>query len=148
MSVLSAMEGLDVATKQLKPLVVPLTVLVLAGLFLVQRRGTGRVAAVFGPTMLLWFAVIGVLGARGIALEQPTHPSVLTAIDPRHALSFLLAQGATAFFVLGSVVLVVTGGEALYADLGHFGATPIRLAWYLVVFPALLLNYLGQGVLM
>ena len=147
-SVLSAMEGLDVATTELKPLVVPLTVLVLAGLFVVQRRGTGRVAAVFGPTMLLWFAVIGVLGARGIALEQPTHPSVLTAIDPRLALSFMLSQGATAFFVLGSVVLVVTGGEALYADLGHFGAPPIRIAWYLVVFPALLLNYLGQGVLM
>jgi KUP system potassium uptake protein len=147
-SVLSAMEGMEVATPALKPLVVPLTVLVLAGLFLVQRRGTERVAAVFGPIMLVWFAVIGVLGAHRIAIEVPTHPSVLGAIDPRLALSFLHAQGTTAFFVLGSVVLVVTGGEALYADLGHFGATPIRIAWYAVVFPALVLNYLGQGVLM
>jgi KUP system potassium uptake protein len=147
-SVLSAIEGLDVATAELKPLVVPLTVVVLAGLFVLQRRGTGRVAAVFGPTMLLWFAVIGFLGAHRIALEQPTHPSVLTAIDPRHAIAFLRAEGAPAFFVLGAVVLVVTGGEALYADLGHFGAPPIRLAWYLAVFPALVLNYLGQGVLM
>jgi len=147
-SVLSAMEGLTVATAALEPLVVPLTVLILAGLFLVQKRGTERVATVFGPTMLVWFAVIGVLGARSIALEQPTHPSVLTALDPRLAFSFLVSQGATAFFVLGSVVLVVTGGEALYADMGHFGARPIRFAWYLVVFPALVLNYLGQGVLM
>jgi KUP system potassium uptake protein len=147
-SVLSAMEGLDVATKALEPLVVPLTVIVLAGLFLVQRRGTGRVATVFGPTMLVWFAVIGVLGARSILNEQPTHPSVLNAIDPRLAISFLVSRGATAFFVLGSVVLVVTGGEALYADLGHFGAPPIRIAWYAVVFPGLVLNYLGQGVLM
>ena len=147
-SVLSAMEGLEVATTALQPLVVPLTVLILAALFLVQKHGTGRVAAVFGPTMLVWFLTIGVLGARSVLLEQPGHPSVLSALDPRIGLSFLLTQGPTAFFVLGSVVLVVTGGEALYADMGHFGAGPIRIAWYLVVFPALILNYLGQGVLM
>jgi KUP system potassium uptake protein len=147
-SVLSAMEGLEVATPALAPLVVPLTVLILAALFLVQKRGTARVAAVFGPTMLVWFLVIGALGARSVWLEQPGHPSVLTALDPRIGLSFLLDQGATAFFVLGAVVLVVTGGEALYADMGHFGAGPIRVAWYLVVFPALILNYLGQGVLL
>jgi KUP system potassium uptake protein len=147
-SVLSAMEGLSVATDALDPLVVPLTVVVLAALFLVQKRGTSRVARVFGPTMLVWFAVIGGLGARSILLEQPGHPSVLTALDPRVGLSFLLGQGTVAFLVLGSVVLVVTGGEALYADLGHFGAKPIRIAWYLIVFPALVLNYLGQGVLL
>jgi len=147
-SVLSAMEGLEVATTALDPVVVPLTVVILAGLFLVQRHGTGRVAAVFGPAMLLWFVTIGVLGARAVWLEQPGHPSVLGALDPRVGLEFLLTQGPTAFLVLGSVVLVVTGGEALYADMGHFGAGPIRIAWYAVVFPALILNYLGQGVLM
>jgi KUP system potassium uptake protein len=147
-SVLSAMEGLEVATTAFEPLVVPLTVVVLAALFLVQKRGTGRVAAVFGPLMLVWFVVIGALGARSIAAEDASHPSVLHALDPTHALGFLAAQGAGALFVLGSVVLAVTGAEALYADMGHFGARPIRVAWYAVVFPALLLNYLGQGVLL
>ncbi|MEW6269495.1 MAG: potassium transporter Kup, partial [Thermodesulfobacteriota bacterium] len=147
-SVLSAMEGLEVATTAFEPLVVPLTVVVLAALFLVQKRGTGRVAAVFGPAMLVWFVVIGALGARSIALEQATHPSVLHALDPRHGLALLASRGSDALFVLGSVVLVVTGCEALYADLGHFGARPIRVAWYAIVFPALVLNYFGQGVLL
>jgi len=147
-SVLSAMEGLQVATSALEPLVVPFTVVILAALFAVQKHGTGRVAAVFGPAMLVWFVTIGALGARAVLLEQPGHPTVWGALDPRVGLSFLLAQGTTAFFVLGAVVLVVTGAEALYADMGHFGAGPIRIAWYAVVFPALILNYLGQGVLM
>jgi KUP system potassium uptake protein len=147
-SVLSAMEGLNVVTATAEPFVVPLTVLVLAGLFLVQRHGTARVASVFGPTMLVWFAVIGALGLNAVVHEQAGHPSVWSALDPRTAVAFLVTEGAAAFFVLGSVVLVVTGGEALYADLGHFGAQPIRVAWYLVVFPALVLNYMGQAVLM
>ena len=147
-SVLSAMEGLKVVTVELEPLILPLTVAILIGLFVVQQHGTARVARVFGPAMLVWFATIGALGAWAVIHEQPGHPSVWNALDPRTAVAFLASQGATAFFVLGSVVLVVTGGEALYADLGHFGAPPIRLAWYGVVFPALVLNYLGQGVLM
>ncbi len=147
-SVLSAMEGLEVATTAFKPWVVPLTVLILAALFLVQKRGTGPVAAVFGPAMLVWFVAIGVLGARSIVLERATHPSVLHAVDPRYGLRVLFTDFGTAGLVLGSVVLVVTGSEALYADLGHFGARPIRLAWYAVVFPALILNYFGQGVLL
>jgi KUP system potassium uptake protein len=147
-SVLSAMEGLNVVTAELEPLVLPLTVVILAGLFLVQRHGTARVASVFGPAMLVWFVVIGALGANAVWHEQPGHPSVWSALDPRVAIGFLSTQGLAAFLVLGSVVLVVTGGEALYADLGHFGAPPIRLAWYCVVFPGLVLNYLGQGVLM
>lgn len=147
-SVLSAMEGLNVVTATAEPFVVPLTVLILAGLFLVQQRGTARVASVFGPAMLVWFLVIGLLGANAVVHEQPGHPSVWSALDPRTAIAFLAAEGAVAFFVLGSVVLVVTGAEALYADLGHFGAMPIRIAWYFIVFPALVLNYMGQAVLM
>ncbi|MBM4244774.1 MAG: potassium transporter Kup [Deltaproteobacteria bacterium] len=147
-SVLSAMEGLKVVTTKAEPFVVPLTVAILAGLFAVQRRGTARVASVFGPAMLVWFAVIGALGANAVLHEQPGHPSVWSALDPRTPVAFIAAEGATSFFVLGSVVLVVTGAEALYADLGHFGARPIRTAWYLAVFPALVLNYMGQAVLM
>jgi len=147
-SVLSAMEGLTVVTARAEPFVVPLTVAILATLFAVQHRGTARVARVFGPAMLVWFAVIGALGANAVLHEQPGHPSVWSALDPRTSIAFLAAEGTTAFFVLGSVVLVVTGAEALYADLGHFGALPIRVAWYLVVFPALVLNYMGQAVLM
>jgi KUP system potassium uptake protein len=147
-SVLSAMEGLNVVTAEAEPLVVPLTVAILAGLFAVQHRGTARIASVFGPAMLVWFAVIGALGANAILHEQAGHPSVWSALDPRTSIAFLAVESTTAFFVLGSVVLVVTGAEALYADLGHFGAVPIRIAWYLVVFPALVLNYMGQAVLM
>jgi KUP system potassium uptake protein len=143
-SVLSAMEGLESATPALKPLVLPLTCAVLVGLFAIQRRGTGSVGALFGPVMALWFATIGVLGAAQIA----RNPSVLAALSPLHGAAFFAAHGARGTLVLGAVVLAVTGGEALYADMGHFGPRPIRLAWILVVMPALVLNYFGQGALM
>ncbi len=142
-SVLGAMEGLSVATHAFEPFVVPVSVGVLVGLFLVQRRGTARVGAVFGPVMLVWFAVIATLGVRGVLMA----PEVLGALDPRHAAAFLRERGGEAFLVLGAVFLVVTGGEALYADMGHFGRTPIRLGWFTIVLPALLLNYYGQGAL-
>ncbi|MFT3921599.1 MAG: KUP/HAK/KT family potassium transporter [Myxococcales bacterium] len=139
-SVLSAVEGLEVATPRIRPLVIPISVLILVGLFAVQKRGTGRIGALFGPMVTLWFAMIAALGAPWIMRE----PRVLMAIDPRHAVH-LLIESAHGFTVLGSVVLCVTGGEALYADLGHFGRRPIRWAWYVVVFPALLMSYFGQG---
>jgi KUP system potassium uptake protein len=140
-SVLSAIEGLEVATSAAKPVVLPLTIAILFGLFVVQRWGTGGIGKVFGPVTLTWFVVISVLGARQIV----ANPEVLFAIDPRHAVQFFATNGGLGFLVLGSVFLVVTGGEALYADMGHFGRSPIRRAWYLVVFPALLLCYFGQG---
>lgn len=140
-SVLSAVEGLGVAAPSLRGFVVPFTVTILVALFLVQRLGTGRVGHLFSPITFLWFVSLGALGVRGI-LEQP---AVLEAFHPIWALRFLYAQGTGAFFVLGAVFLAVTGVEALYADMGHFGVGPIRLAWYVVVFPALLLNYVGQG---
>ena len=143
-SVLSAVEGLEVATSARKPVVLPLTIAILLGLFVVQRRGTAGIGRVFGPMTLVWFAVIAVLGARQILAS----PDVLLAIDPRHAIRFFVQNGGHGFLVLGSVVLVVTGGEALYADMGHFGRRPIRFAWYAIVFPALLLNYFGQGALL
>ncbi len=143
-SVLSAMEGLEVATPVFSPFVVPITVAVLVVLFSVQRFGTARVGAMFGPVMLLWFVVIALLGVVHIVQE----PHVLMAIDPRHAVQFFFANRGRGFLVLGAVFLAVTGGEALYADMGHFGARPIRLAWFLLVFPALTLNYLGQGALL
>jgi KUP system potassium uptake protein len=147
-SVLSAVEGLQVATHTFEPYVVPTTLLILLALFWVQRRGTAKVAAVFGPTILLWFAVIGGLGLARILQQAPDHPSVFAAVNPGHALSFLAANGAIGFLALSSVVLVVTGGEALYADMGHFGARPIRVAWFAVALPGLLLNYFGQGALL
>ena len=143
-SVLSAIEGLHVATSALTPVVLPLTVGVLLALFLAQKFGTGGIGRVFGPTTLAWFAVISLLGARQVL----AYPEVLHAIDPRYGFRFLLENGSHGFLVLGSVFLVVTGGEALYADMGHFGRGPIRLGWYTVVFPALLLNYFGQGALL
>ena len=143
-SVLSAMEGLEVATPALKPVVVPLACAVLAGLFALQRRGTGAIGRMFGPVMLLWFAVIAFLGLRQIV----ANPAVLVALNPLCAVRFFASQGAHAFVVLGSVVLVVTGGEALYADLGHFGRPPIRAAWFGLVMPSLVLNYFGQGALL
>lgn len=143
-SVLSAVEGLSVAAPALDPAVVPLTILILVGLFAVQHRGTGRVGAVFGPIVLLWFAALAALGLRGI-LEAP---AVLAAAHPAHALQFFADHGVLGFLVLGTVFLVVTGGEALYADLGHFGARPIRLGWFAVALPGLLLNYFGQGALL
>ena len=147
-SVLSAVEGLGVATHTFDPFILPITIAILIAIFAVQRRGTEGIGAVFGPAMLLWFVVLGFLGLRKILLQHPDHVSVLEAIHPGWALDFMTHAGGGAFFVLGSVVLVITGGEALYADMGHFGKRPIRLAWYGVVLPGLLLNYFGQGVLL
>ncbi|MFO1057753.1 MAG: potassium transporter Kup [Dongiaceae bacterium] len=143
-SVLSAVEGLKVATPLLDPYVLPITVVLLIGLFLIQSHGTGRVGNFFGPIVLLWFVVLAVLGVAQVVRV----PSVLLALDPRHGLSLLLANPREGFILLGSVVLAVTGAEALYADMGHFGRAPIRAAWLWLVFPALLLNYFGQGALL
>ncbi len=143
-SVLGALEGIDVATPALVRFVVPLAVIILVGLFMVQRRGTARVGRIFGPIMVLWFVAIAALGLSGIARE----PDVLRALWPGYAIRFFLQDGFKGFLILGSVVLVLTGGEALYADMGHFGRRPIRLAWFGMVFPALLLNYFGQGALL
>jgi KUP system potassium uptake protein len=144
-SVLSAVEGLKVDAPALAPAVVPLTVVILIVLFLVQRRGTGFIGGIFGPIMLAWFLTIAILGIRGIMLA----PGILAAFNPMHALEFLLyAPARIAFAVLGATFLAVTGGEAMYADMGHFGRTPIRLAWFAIVLPALFLNYFGQGALL
>ncbi|HEY6138684.1 MAG TPA: potassium transporter Kup [Thermoanaerobaculia bacterium] len=143
-SVLSAVEGLDVATPMFKPYIVPITLAVLVLLFVVQRIGTAKVGAMFGPVMMIWFAVIAAIGVAQIVRA----PHVLTAIDPLWAIRFFAANHVTGYLVLGAVFLAVTGGEALYADMGHFGARPIRIAWFAIVFPALLINYLGQGALM
>jgi len=142
-SVLSAVEGLDVATPVLKPYIVPITIAILVLLFLGQRHGTARVGTAFGPVMLLWFAVLAVLGTSHVI----RHPSVVLAVAPHHAVAFFSRNGLSGMLVLGSVFLVVTGGEALYADMGHFGRRPIRLSWFTLVLPALLLNYFGQGAL-
>src|SRR5512141_370713 len=142
-SVLSAIEGLSVVTPRFEHLVVPITCLILIGLFMIQRRGTGQVGALFGPVMVIWFATLAALGA--ISITQT--PGVLRAIDPSYALRFAVAQPGAAFLLLSAVFLAITGGEALYADMGHFGARPIRVAWYGLVCPALLVNYFGQGPL-
>ncbi|MGE5157225.1 MAG: potassium transporter Kup [Gemmatimonas sp.] len=143
LSVLSAIEGLKLVTLSLEPYVVPITVLILLALFSVQSRGTARVASFFGPIMLVWFAVIG--GAGIVAIAH--HPVVLFAFNPLYAVSFMLHHGLIGFVTLGAVFLAVTGAEALYADLGHFGKRPIQIAWLFIVLPALALNYLGQGAL-
>ncbi|HEY8080302.1 MAG TPA: potassium transporter Kup [Labilithrix sp.] len=144
-SVLSAVEGLkETSTIFSKPVVVAITIAILVALFAAQRRGTAGVGAVFGPAMLIWFATIGGLGAWWIA----KNPSVLAALSPTYAVSFFIAHGKHGFLVLGAVVLCITGGEALYADMGHFGRRPIRAAWFFIVFPALILNYFGQGALL
>ncbi len=143
-SVLSAVEGLEVATPALKPYVVPLTIIVLVGLFVFQRRGTGGIGALFGPVVCVWFTVLAVLGIMNIAHE----PAVVRALNPVHAFDFIRATPWLGFLALGGVFLVVTGSEALYADMGHFGRRPIQLAWFALVFPALVLNYLGQGALL
>jgi KUP system potassium uptake protein len=140
-SVMSAVEGLEVATPVVAPFVVPITTLLLIGLFLLQRRGTGGVGALFGPVMMVWFLVIGLLGIHGILKA----PGVLAGLNPLHALTFFLENKVPAFLALGAIFLVETGGEALYADMGHFGRKPIRLAWFTLVLPCLLLNYFGQG---
>jgi KUP system potassium uptake protein len=143
-SVLSAVEGVSVAAPALSHVVAPITVVILFLLFLFQKRGTATVGAVFGPIMLVWFFSIALLGVRGLALE----PGILRSVDPRHAVLFFVHHRGHGFLVLGAVVLVLTGGEALYADMGHFGRRPIRLAWLSVAMPALLLNYMGQGAML
>ena len=144
-SVLSAVEGLKIDAPSLTPLVVPITVAILLGLFLVQRKGTGFIGSIFGPVMLIWFAAIGLMGVAGIWRA----PIVLEAINPIYAFTFLLHAGPViAFAVLGAAFLAVTGGEAMYADMGHFGAAPIRLGWFALVLPCLTLNYFGQGGLL
>jgi KUP system potassium uptake protein len=143
-SVLSAVEGLRVATPVLTPYVIPITITILVALFAVQRLGTGGIGALFGPVTLVWFAVLAALGARSLVAT----PEVLAAVSPTYAAGFLLRNGPVGVFTLGAVFLVVTGSEALYADMGHFGRRPIRLAWYCVVLPSLLLNYFGQGALL
>ncbi|HEY5366375.1 MAG TPA: potassium transporter Kup [Casimicrobiaceae bacterium] len=142
-TVLGAIEGLEVAAPALRDYVVPLTVLIMIALFMIQKRGTAAIGAVFGPVMIVWFVVIGVLGA----LQLLRSPHVLEALNPAYAFLFLATNTASAFVALGAVVLAVTGVEALYADMGHFGASPIRRAWLLFVMPALVLNYFGQGAL-
>jgi KUP system potassium uptake protein len=143
-SVLSAVEGLKVATPAFEPLILWIASIILVLLFSAQRRGTGSVGAVFGPVMLAWFATLGALGVYNMA----RHPEIVFAANPLYAVEFFIENGKLGFIVLGSVFLVVTGGEALYADMGHFGAKPIRTAWFTVALPGLLLNYFGQGALL
>ncbi|HET7754315.1 MAG TPA: potassium transporter Kup [Anaeromyxobacteraceae bacterium] len=143
-SVLGAMDGLSVAAPALEPLIVPLTVVILILLFMLQSRGTATVGAVFGPIMLVWFLMIAVLGIGGIRHD----PTIFRAMLPTYAIGFFVRNGMTGFLVLAAVVLVITGGEALYADMGHFGRRPIRMAWLSIAMPALLLNYFGQGALL
>ena len=142
-SVLSAVEGLNVATPAFEPFVIPLTILTLIGLFAAQSRGTGSVGAIFGPVMIIWFVSLGVLGVASIIKA----PEVLLAFNPSLGVEFLARSGHEGFIILGAVFLAVTGAEALYADVGHFGVRPIRLAWFWIVLPGLFLNYLGQGAL-
>jgi KUP system potassium uptake protein len=142
-SVLSAVEGLEVMTPVFVPYVIPITITILVALFAVQSHGTARIGAIFGPVMLLWFLVLGTLGA----VQVVQHPAVLLALNPIYAVRFFSLNGAHGPVVLGSVFLVVTGGEALYADMGHFGRRPIKLSWFGLVLPMLLLNYYGQGAL-
>src|SRR3954449_3972300 len=143
-SVLSAVEGLEVATPLFKPYVIPLTIVILIVLFFFQRRGTAGIGAVFGPVMLVWFSTLALMGIRGILW----HPSVLFALNPWYAVRYFLQNGGHGFLVLGAVFLVTTGGEALYADLGHFGEKPIQIDWFNIVGPSLVLHYFGQGALL
>ncbi len=142
-SVLGAIDGLKIATPFFDPYIIPIALVILFFLFLIQHRGTGKVGILFGPVMVVWFLVIGLTGI--VAIFQ--NPAVLEALNPFHAFRFFLARGFESFFILGAIFLVVTGGEALYADIGHFGRAPIRLAWFTLVLPCLLLNYFGQGAL-
>jgi KUP system potassium uptake protein len=143
-SVLSAVEGLEIGTQAFKPYVVPIAVGVVIGLFILQRQGTSVIGALFGPVAVLWFLAIAALGVDGIA----SNLEVLWALNPLHALGFVTQHGLASFVVLGAVLLAFTGAEALYADMGHFGKAPIRIAWFALVFPALTLNYFGQGALL
>lgn len=142
-SVLSALEGLNMATPAVQPYIVPAAVVILLALFAIQSQGTARIGHFFGPVMLLWFAAMALMGIYGIA----QHPAVFAALNPLYGLSYLVSHGVTGFLVLGAVFLCVTGAEALYADMGHFGRGPIKLAWFAVVFPSLILNYAGQTAL-
>jgi KUP system potassium uptake protein len=142
-SVLSALEGLDIAAPELKHYVLPLTVIILLALFALQPVGTAKIGRTFGPIMALWFLIMAVLGVWGVV----RHPSILWALNPYYGLSYLFHSGGSGFLVLGGVFLCVTGAEALYADMGHFGAGPIKLAWSTLVFPSLVLNYAGQGAI-
>jgi len=142
-SVLSAVEGLEIVTPAFKPFVIPITMIVLFGLFFVQRSGTAKVGAFFGPIMMLWFSVLALLGMHNIV----AHPAILMAINPLYGVEFLLENKAMSLVAMGNVVLAVTGAEALYADMGHFGRKPISRAWFAFVLPALVLNYFGQGAL-
>jgi KUP system potassium uptake protein len=142
-SVLSALEGLNMATPALQPYVVPAAVVILLALFAIQSKGTATIGQLFGPVMLTWFVVMAAMGIFGIA----RHPAVFAALNPAYGLSYLFSGGFTGFLVLGAVFLCVTGAEALYADMGHFGAGPIKLAWFGIVFPSLILNYAGQAAL-
>jgi KUP system potassium uptake protein len=143
-SVLSAVEGLEIGTTAFKPYVVPIAVIVLLGLFAFEASGTATVGKLFGPVTLMWFVAIGAAGAHGIAQR----PEILAALNPLHAIRFVTEYGVASFVVLGAVVLAVTGAEALYADMGHFGKGPVRIAWFSIVAPALVLNYFGQGALL
>lgn len=143
-SVLSAVEGLNVATPLFESYVVPITIVIIVGLFLIQSRGTAAVGKLFGPIMLFWFGALGVLGAAQIL----RNPAVLAAVNPLYGFEFFRANGWVGFFVLGTVILAISGVEALYADMGHFGRRPIRIAWFTFVLPALVLNYFGQGALL
>jgi KUP system potassium uptake protein len=143
-SVLSAVEGLEIATPALASWVIPVTLVILIGLFVLQSRGTARIGAMFGPVMVLWFATLAVLGLSEIV----RHPGVMAAVSPHHAVRFFAEDVRRGFIVLGAVFLVVTGGEALYADLGHFGHRAIQIAWFCVALPSLMLNYFGQGALL
>ena len=143
-SVLSAVEGIELATPAFKPYIVPITVVILIALYFGQSKGTARLGKLFGPIMLLWFVILAVMGVINIAAT----PAVLVALNPLHGLGFLFRHQWLAFIALGAIVLAFTGAEALYADLGHFGRRPIRLAWFFIVFPALALNYLGQGAIL
>ena len=143
-SVLSAVEGLNVATPIFARYVIPITVIILIGLFLIQSRGTAGIGKIFGPVTLIYFATLTVLGVTQIV----QHPDVLAAVNPVYAINFFAANGFAGYFILGTVVLVITGGESLYVDLGHFGRRPIRIVWFTIVLPALLINYFGQGALL
>ena len=143
-STLSAVEGIEIVRPEAGPLVIPVTIAILVGIFMLQRRGTAAIGALYGPIMLVWFVTLALLGVRGLLAA----PEVLGAVDPRHGIRFLAGGGLAGYLVLGAVFLVVTGCESLYADMGHFGRKPIRFVWFTLVLPCLLLNYFGQGALL
>lgn len=143
MSVLSAVEGISIATPECKHAIIPISIFIIACIFILQRKGSGKIGLFFGPIMFFWFMVLACLGLIWIT----KYPAILMAVNPMYALIFLFENGMTGYLVLGFIFLVVTGGEALYADLGHFGLKPIRVGWFYVAMPALLLNYFGQASL-